>query len=111
MFKKTTKIDYKLLNQKISDKINDFSIFDTKNSKQSTKSFLTYFNDYLELIPNPQTKNSYSVGLKKLEEFKTHKKYNDILFSQIDNTFVIRVKKLLIIKVIPQHYKTILNHY
>lgn len=116
MFKKTTKIDYKLLNQKIGDKINDFSIFDTKNSKQSTKSFLTYFNDYLELIPNPQTKNSYSVGLKKLEEFKTHKKYNDILFSQIDNTFVIELKNYLLSKLSPnttKQYliiiKTILN--
>lgn len=116
LFKKTTLIDYKLLNTKINDKINDFSIFDSKTSKQSTKSFLTYFNDYLELIPNPQTKNSYSVGLKKLEEFKTHKKYNDILFSQIDNTFVIELKNYLLSKLSPnttKQYliiiKTILN--
>jgi len=98
LFKKTTLIDYKLLNNKINEKINDFSIFDSKYSKKTTQSFLTYFRDYLELIPNPQTKNSYSVGLKKLEEFKTHKKYNDILFSQIDNTFVIELKNYLLSK-------------
>ena len=116
IFKKTTKIDYKLLNTKINDKINDFSIFDSKTSKQSTKSFLTYFRDYLELIPNPQTKSGYSVGLKKLEEFKTHKKYNDILFSQIDNTFVIELKNYFLSKLSPntsKQYliiiKTILN--
>ncbi len=116
LFKKTTLIDYKLLNNKITEKINDFSIFDTKNSKKHTQSFLTYFRDYLELIPNPQTKNSYSVGLKKLEEFKTHKKYNDILFSQIDNTFVIELKNYFLSKLSPnttKQYliiiKTILN--
>ena len=116
LFKKTTKIDYRLLNKKISDKINDFTIFDTKNTKKHTNSFLTYFRDYLELIPNPQTKNSYSVGLKKLEEFKTHKNYNDILFSQIDNTFVIELKNYFLSKLSPnttKQYliiiKTILN--
>jgi integrase len=116
LFKKTTIIDYKLFNNKITEKIDDFSIFETKKEKQSTKSFITYFRDYLELIPNPQTKNSYSVGLKKLEEFKTHKKYNDILFSQIDNTFVIELKNYFLSKLSPntsKQYliiiKTILN--
>lgn len=115
LFKKTTLIDYKLFNEKINEKINDFSIFNT-NSKKTTQSFLTYFRDYLELIPNPQTKNSYSVGLKKLEEFKTYKKYNDILFSQIDNTFVIELKNYFLSKLSPnttKQYliiiKTILN--
>jgi len=116
LFKRTTKIDYRLFNNKINEKINDFSIFDTKYNKKTTQSFLTYFRDYLELIPNPQTKNSYSVGLKKLEEFKTYKKYNDILFSQIDNTFVIELKNYLLSKLSPnttKQYliiiKTILN--
>ncbi len=98
LFKKTTVIDYRSLNNKINEKINDFSIFDNKNSKKSTKSFITYYRDYLELIPNENTKNSYSVGLKKLEEFKTFKKYNDILFSQIDNTFVIELRNYFLSK-------------
>lgn len=116
LFKRTTKIDYKLFNNKINEKINDFSIFEIKNSKNTTQSFLTYFRNYLELIPNPQTKDSYSVGLKKLEEFKTYKKYNDILFSQIDNTFVIELKNYFLSKLSPnttKQYliiiKTILN--
>lgn len=109
LFKKTTKIDYKLLNNKINEKINDFTIFDTKNPKKTTQSFLTYYRNYLELIPNPQTKDSYSVGLKKLEEFKTHKKYNDILFSQIDNIFVIELKNYFLSKLSPNTTKQYLN--
>lgn len=116
LFKKTTMIDYRLLNSKINDKINDFSIFDTITTKQSTKSFLTYYKNHLELIPNQNTKESYSVVLKKLEEFKTFKKYSDILFSQIDNTFVIELKNYFLTKLSPnttKQYliviKTILN--
>ena len=116
LFKKTTIIDYRLLNSKINDKINDFSIFDTITTKQSTKSFLTYYKNHLELIPNQNTKESYSVVLKKLEEFKTFKKYSDILFSQIDNTFVIELKNYFLTKLSPnttKQYliviKTILN--
>lgn len=116
LFKKTTIIDYRLLNSKINDKINDFSIFDTITTKQSTKSFLTYYKNHLELIPNQNTKESYSVVLKKLEEFKIFKKYSDILFSQIDNTFVIELKNYFLTKLSPnttKQYliviKTILN--
>lgn len=95
-FKKTTKIDYKLFNKKINEKINDFSVFEEKPKQKEIKSFLTYFKNYLELIPNPSTKHSYSIGLKKLEEFKKFKKYDDILFSDIDNTFVIELKNFFL---------------
>lgn len=95
-FKKTTKIDYKLFNKKINEKINDFSVFEEKTKQKEIKSFLTYFRNYLELIPNPSTKQSYSIGLKKLEEFKKFKKYDDILFSDIDNTFVIELKNFFL---------------
>lgn len=96
---KETKTKYKLLNKKINEKINDFSIFDNKTTKKNTKSFITYFRDHLELIANPSTKKSYSVGLKKLEAFKEFKKYNDILFTQIDNTFVIELKNYFLTQV------------
>jgi integrase len=110
-FQKTTKIDYKSLNKKIEDKINDFSIFDNQTTKkvEKTTSFLTFFKKYIDLQPNPQTRNSFSGGLNKLEEFKTFKKYDDILFSQIDNTFVLELRNYFLTQLSGNTTKQYLN--
>lgn len=98
LFKKTTLIDYKALNKKISEKLNDFTIFDIKIPlKNYTKSFITYFTNHLDTISNPATRQTYIYTLKKLEQFKEYKKYNDILFTQIDRPFVIELKDYLLL--------------
>lgn len=91
LFKKTTKIDYKFLNSKITEKISDFTIYEDK-PKNAILSFIEYFRKQITLIPNPSTRNGYNSTLNKLEEFKTFKKYPDILFTDIDYTFVIELR-------------------
>ena len=96
LFSKTELIDYKVLNKKIKDKIDDYSIFDVKSNKNKLKSFLQYYDSYLELISNPSTKYSYSSGLKKLNEFIKFKNKTDILFKEIDRKFVVELKDFLL---------------
>lgn len=91
-FIKTTKIDFQRLNNKIKDKIDDYSLFDVKDIKKHTKSLITFFKNQIDLIPNPQTKVSNLTVLKRLENFKDFKKKNDILFSDIDRDFVLELK-------------------
>lgn len=94
-FKKTTIIDYLKLNKKISEKINDFSIF-TTSTKNRTKSFIDYYNQYITTITNQNTKDGNSVALKKLIAFKTSKNKSDILFSDIDREWVKEFKNFLL---------------
>lgn len=92
LFKRTTTLDYKRLNTKINSKIDDFSIFDVKDTKKHTKSLITFFQNHIDLIQNQQTKSSNQTVLKRLENFKDFKKKNDILFTDIDRNFVLELK-------------------
>ncbi|AOW08431.1 tyrosine-type recombinase/integrase [Flavobacterium gilvum] len=93
-FKKTTIINYREINSKISSKINDFSIFDDK--KNTKTSFVVYFRDYTALQRNPSTSSNYNSVLKKLENYKVKKNKEDILFSDFDYSFVVDFKNYLL---------------
>lgn len=95
-FIKTTTLDYKRLNSKIEDKIDDFTIFNLQDTKKHTKSFLKFFENHIDLIKNPQTKNGYITTLKRLDDFKIFKKKTDILFTDIDRNFVIEFRNFLL---------------
>lgn len=94
-FKKTTVIDYLKLNKKISEKINDTTVF-TTSTKNRTKSFIDYYTNYITTITNQNTKDGNSVALKKLIAFKTSKSKSDILFSDIDREWVKEFKNFLL---------------
>jgi integrase len=115
--------NYKLLNKLITEKINDTTIFDVAPTptpiptSTNEKSFIDFTEKYLKIIPNKNTRDSYSAGLTKIKEFGEFKGHDDILFVQIDSFFVIEFKNFLLTKVTPntaRQYltvvKTILNY-
>ena len=93
-FKKTSQINYEEINSKISSRIKDFSIFEVK--KNTETSFLSYFRDYTSLHNNPSTKKNYNSVLKKLENYQSIKQKEDILFTDIDYSFVMDFKNYLL---------------
>lgn len=90
------------LNKKISDKIDDYSIFD--KPKKSTKivvkivtdSFITYYKKHISLITNPATKKGNISALNKLVQFQLFKKNDDIPFVDITRDWVKEFKNYLL---------------
>lgn len=100
---------HKRLNEKISSNI-DIDVFSTsKTPISSEKSFIEYFSKYLQLIPNENTKNSYNAVLVKLELYLLSVNKTDLLFTDIDNIFVIELRNYLLTKIAGSTTKQYLN--
>lgn len=93
-FKKTTLFDYKSINDKIADNINDFSIFDNLKKTENLEIIINLKNK-TKLVSNPATLHSYSNAISILEKFlikkKTIKEFKDLsteLFVELKNELV-----------------------
>jgi integrase len=75
--RKTKTIDYVEINEKIVAKI--LEIENTKGEKESRKSFIQYFEKYIQRRTNEGTKQKYIQVLNKVKQFK-----KQILFKDID---------------------------
>lgn len=90
-FDRTTIIKYEEFNRVIKKNIDDLSCFGLVDISVST-SFIDYFTKEITLQTNPSTISVRNSVLKKIEEFKAKKGYEDIPFSIIDHDFIVELK-------------------
>lgn len=92
MFKKTTVIDYKLINDKIKENINKdvFQEVDiiTEKVKSKTYLFLEYFETRKELQLNKSTVHTYETAIKNFKGYLSTINREDVEFSEIDSDFI-----------------------
>lgn len=116
-FRQTTLFDYKTLNNKIDILLNDTTIFDDKGTEKE-KSFMKYFQLQIEKKNKITTKTNYTTGYNNLYNYLISIGKNDLLFSELTNDFLVRLKDYYInnglqtssIKNYFTIYKTIMNN-
>lgn len=116
-FRQTTLFDYKTLNNKIDVLSNDTTIFEDKGTEKE-KSFMKYFQLQIEKKNKITTKTNYTTGYNNLNKFLRSIGKNDLLFNELTNDFLIKLKEYYVndgletssIKNYFTIYKTIMNN-